>query len=72
MSGDQVRYHRRELLRMVMIRGGLSPDEMADTLGRNRRTVYRWLSGDSPVPAAVERWLLQVAPQVVQTQGVES
>jgi DNA-binding XRE family transcriptional regulator len=68
---DKVRQHRRELLRMVMIRGGLSPDEMAETLGRNRRTVYRWLSGDSPVPGAVERWLLQVAPQVVQTQGVE-
>jgi len=72
MSGDQVRYHRRELLRMVMIRGGLSPDEMAEVMGRHRATVYRWLSGDSPVPSGVEAWLLQVAPQVVQTQGVES
>ena len=67
----KVRDHRRELLRMVMIRGGLSPDEMAEVMGRNRRTVYRWLSGDSPVPGAVEKWLLQVAPRVVQSQGVE-
>lgn len=56
---------RRELLRVVMRRAGMVPEEMASVLARDRVTVYRWLNGSRPVPAVVERWLLDVAPQVI-------
>jgi hypothetical protein len=68
---DKVRAHRRELLRAVMIKAQLTPDEIAPIMGRHRATVYRWLSGDNPVPASVEAWLLNVAPQIFRG-GVES
>jgi hypothetical protein len=67
MTRAGVRDQRRELLRAVMIRGDISPDEMAETLGRHRTTVYRWLSGHSPVPDGVERWLLRVAPDIFRS-----
>lgn len=59
-------FQRRELLKAVMRRADLVPEDVASVLARDRVTVYRWLNGSRPVPAAVERWLLSVAPQVIE------
>jgi predicted transcriptional regulator len=66
---DKVRAHRRELLRAVMIKAQLTPDEIASAMGRHRVTVYKWLAGDHPVPASVEQWLLNVAPQLFRGEA---
>jgi len=67
-----IRDHRRELLRTVMIKAEMGPDEFADVIARDRVTVYRWLAGTRPVPGVVEKWLLRMAPRIIeQSQEVE-
>jgi len=44
----------RELLEQAIQRSGLSARAFArDVLWRDERTVRRWISGESPVPAVV-------------------
>jgi uncharacterized protein YyaL (SSP411 family) len=44
----------RELLEQAIARSGLSARAFArDVLWRDERTVRRWLSGESPIPAVV-------------------
>jgi len=62
---QNVRDHRRELLRTVMIRADMNPEEFADVIARDRVTVYRWLAGTRPVPNVVEKWLLRMAPSII-------
>ena len=46
------------LLRDAIAASGLSARRFAvDVLLRDERTVRRWLAGDSPIPAAVVRFL---------------
>ena len=35
-------------------------------LARDQSTVYRWLSGASPIPQAVERWLRYHAHELIE------
>jgi predicted transcriptional regulator len=37
-----------------MDRAKMSIGDLADLVGRDERTVYRWLSGQTPVPAFVK------------------
>lgn len=47
-----------ELLRDAIARSGLSARRFAsEILLRDERTCRRWLAGDSPIPAAVLKWL---------------
>jgi hypothetical protein len=65
-DGETLR-RRRELLKVVIKRSGLTPKDFASqVLSRHWTTVYRWLSGATPVPDAVEEWLLKYAPAIVR------
>lgn len=59
-------HRRRELLRVVMVRSGLGIEEFAAAAGRHRATIYRWLRGESAVPAGMEDWLMSVAPSLIR------
>lgn len=49
-----------ELLRSAIVRSGLSAQRYAlDVLIRDPRTVRRWVSGESPIPRVVERYLVR-------------
>jgi len=65
MSGVQ------EVRRLALVEAircsGLSPaDFCAKYLARNRSTIYRWLSGESPVPSVVADWLDEHAPALME------
>jgi len=46
------------LLKGIILASGLSARRFArDVLIRDERTIRRWLAGDSPMPAAVIRFL---------------
>ena len=48
------------LLREAIQRSGLSARAFAyQVLVRDERTMRRWLSGDSPMPAIVAKWLAE-------------
>jgi hypothetical protein len=66
---QRVKDHRRELLRTVMIKADMNPEEFADVIARDRVTVYRWLAGTRPVPNVVEKWLLRMAPSIIGNRG---
>jgi len=66
---QSVRDHRRELLRTVMIKADMNPEEFAQVLARDKVTIYRWLAGTRPVPGVVERWLLNMAPVIIGMAG---
>lgn len=52
-----------ERLRAAIQQSGLSSSEYARTvLTRDSRTVRRWLSGESPIPEAVRRYLESLEP----------
>lgn len=58
MSDPLTRAAQVALLRSAIERSGLSARRYAtQVLTRDERTVRRWLAGDSPIPAAVLRWL---------------
>ena len=44
-----------ELLRAAIAASGLSVRKFADVLVRDPRTLFRWLSGESPLPKAVRK-----------------
>ena len=44
-----------ELLRRAIAASGLSVRKFADVLIRDPRTLFRWLSGESPLPKAVRK-----------------
>lgn len=48
---------------------GLSGPELAAVLGVDRSTVYRWESGDSPIPAAVPLALLTIRRHRTEMAG---
>ena len=51
-----------ELLRVAIAASGLSARRYAEeVLARDERTVRRWISGQSPVPQVVERFLVRAA-----------
>lgn len=54
---------RRAGLRELMRRSGLTMDDFTDIVlaGRTRRTLYRWLSGESPIGNAPWSWMCRVA-----------
>lgn len=64
MSGVQ---EVRRLALVDAIRySGLSPaDFCAKYLARDRSTIYRWLSGDRPIPSVVADWLDEYAPELM-------
>jgi transcriptional regulator with XRE-family HTH domain len=41
-------------LKEAMESAGLSVADLAEKLGRSKKTVYRWLSGETPVPPYVK------------------
>ena len=43
-----------EQLKKAMDKAGLTVADLAETLGRSQKTVYRWLSGETPVPPYVK------------------
>jgi hypothetical protein len=50
------------LLRAAIARSGLSDRAFAyEALARDERTIRRWLSGESPIPDVVVRWLSEHA-----------
>ena len=58
--------HTRSLLREAVQRAGLSYEDFARrVLLRQSRTLRRWLSGESPVPAPVVQWLEAGAPDLM-------
>jgi len=49
---------RRRLLIDSINRVNMTPEDFAArVLARDRSTVYRWLSGESPIPRSVEKFL---------------
>ena len=65
MSG--VREVRRMALVEAIKESGLSPSQFAARyLARRESTIYRWLSGESPVPAVVADWLDEHAPALME------
>lgn len=42
-----------EELRKHLERLEMTPEGFAIAIGRGRRTVYRWLSGETPIPKVV-------------------
>lgn len=53
---------RVNLLRKAIKASGLSSRRYAETVMiREPRTVRRWLTGESPIPDAVIRWLMKQA-----------
>ena len=49
---------RRDALIDVIRRSGLGVSDFAvQYLARDPSAVYRWLSGDTPVPRVVARWI---------------
>lgn len=58
MSSPDVQERAREALRAQIAASGLSARRLArEVLLRDERTVRRWVSGDSPIPQAVVKWL---------------
>ena len=58
---------RRDALVLAIRDSGLGiGDFAARYLARDQSTVYRWLSGDTPVPAVVERWLRDHATDIIK------
>lgn len=54
---------RIDLLKQRIEESGLSSTAFAeDVLLRDSRTIRRWLSGDSPIPAQVMDWLIDCEP----------
>lgn len=52
-----------EYLKQRIEQSGLSTTRFAvEVLMRDPRTVRRWLSGDSPIPAVVMDWLVNPQP----------
>ena len=52
--------HNVRALQLAIKASGLSARRFAtDILMRDERTIRRWLAGQSPIPAAVQRWLEQ-------------
>lgn len=48
----------RRLLAAAIEKSGLSARDFAEqVVMRDERTVRRWISGDSPIPAVVSEWL---------------
>lgn len=45
-----------ELLKLILSKN-ITRQELADLVGRNERTVRRWLSGTSPIPSWVGKIL---------------
>lgn len=43
-----------EQLAKAMERAGMSVKDLAELIGRSQKTIYRWLSGETPVPAYVK------------------
>lgn len=41
-------------LKKAMDRAGLSVADLAEALGKSQKTIYRWLSGETPVPPYVK------------------
>jgi transcriptional regulator with XRE-family HTH domain len=41
-------------LREAMEKAGMSVADLAEALSRSQKTVYRWLSGETPVPPYVK------------------
>jgi len=74
MTVPQTAVEWRDLLRRRITESGLSLTEFAETvLLRERRTVARWLDGDSPIPQRVQEWLTdpQVAPWPEHVPGAD-
>lgn len=46
-----------ELTRAAVAAAGLPARRFAWLVGRDERTVRRWLTGEMPVPAAARSWL---------------
>ncbi len=58
MNDPRTRTEEVELLRRRLLESGLSSSRFAiERLIRQPRTVRRWLSGESPIPAVVLEWL---------------
>jgi len=58
---------RRLALVEAIKESGLSPaDFCAKYLARDRSTIYRWLSGDRPIPSVVADWLDAHAPELME------
>ena len=55
-----------ELLRAAIAASGLSVRKFAVVLVRDPRTLFRWLSGESPLPKAVRERCEQLVAVVTQ------
>ena len=58
-----------ELLRAAIAASGLSVRKFAVVLVRDPRTLFRWLSGESPLPRAVRERCEQLVAVVTQPPG---
>jgi len=54
----------RDCLSALLTTSGLSQVELARVLGRDERTVRRWLGGQMPIPQSVADWLDRMAVEV--------
>lgn len=62
-----------DLLRLAIERSGLSARAFArDVLWRDERTVRRWLSGESPIPAIVSDRLREELTAGSRSRGARS
>jgi hypothetical protein len=66
MKADRMNEIRRQALIEAIRDSGLSIVEFSHRfLARDHTTVYRWLSGYSPVPRVVGRWLNEHAEEII-------
>ncbi|WP_353267031.1 helix-turn-helix transcriptional regulator [Gemmatimonas sp.] len=59
-----------DMLRTFVAASGLTPTEMARVLGRDDRTMRRWLSGEQEVPDTLAQQIARLRVTAVDDEGV--
>ena len=57
-------------LKRIRIKVGLSRSDLAERLGVNRSTIFRWETGKIIMPKAAQRWT-QIVLEKAETEGAE-
>jgi hypothetical protein len=59
-----------EALRRLVFASGLTPTELSRVLGRDDRTMRRWLSGEQEVPDTLAQQVARLRVTAVDDEGV--